>query len=310
MVVIFGPTGVGKTDLAEQLASVLPGEIINMDVGQFYTPLSRGTAKPDWKSSPNKHHLFDIIDDPHDYTVVAYREQVLSLLASIDRNKIPLLVGGSGFYLQSLLFPVIAPVVTMPLIDQDDCSWDVLHTQDPVRAAAIHPADTQRIQRALAVQQATGSNASQFKPHYAPVSNFCLLHVTRDRDDLYARINARVSAMIDAGWYQEVQALSQAWHPFLERKKLIGYNELLSCMHQGYDHVPASVIARIAQRTRHYAKRQETFWRMLQRKIGEVQSQATAGQVLPLIQEINLTKKDGSRYSKELVEMVRMINNT
>ena len=103
--IIYGPTGVGKTDLALDLAQHIPIEIINMDMGQFYTPLSIGTAKPDWKNSPVPHHLFDIINEPRNFTVSEYRILFYKKVGEIiERGNLPVVVGGSGFYLHSLLF--------------------------------------------------------------------------------------------------------------------------------------------------------------------------------------------------------------
>ncbi len=107
ILIIYGPTGVGKTDIALAIASRIPAEIINMDVGQFYTPFSIGTAKPDWKNETAVHHLFDSIDTPRNYTVVEYRNVVQEKIKEITaRGNIPILVGGSAFYLYTLLFPI------------------------------------------------------------------------------------------------------------------------------------------------------------------------------------------------------------
>lgn len=102
-IVIYGPTGVGKTQLALDLAKDLPIEVINCDLGQFYTPLTIGTAKPDWQNQIVKHHLFDIVNDPVDYSAHDYFKACTNLMENIfDKEKIPVIVGGSGFYLKSL----------------------------------------------------------------------------------------------------------------------------------------------------------------------------------------------------------------
>ena len=104
--IITGPTGVGKTDFVLKLADHLPIEIINADVGQFYAPLNIGTAKPDWRHEHVPHHLFDILDEPRSMTVIQYRTLAHSLIQECwARNTIPFFVGGSFFYIQSLLFP-------------------------------------------------------------------------------------------------------------------------------------------------------------------------------------------------------------
>src|SRR5579859_8042174 len=104
--VITGPTGVGKTDFALDLAQHIPSEIINADMGQCYKPLTIGTSKPDWKSQATPHHIFDVLDEPAHFSVTDYREKVLDLIHGIwSRNKLPIIVGGSGFYIKSLFFP-------------------------------------------------------------------------------------------------------------------------------------------------------------------------------------------------------------
>lgn len=105
-VVIYGPTGVGKSDFAEKLAQKIPGEIINADVGQFYIPLSIGTAKPAWHKSVIPHHLFDILDKPKNLTVYEYQKMFTQLTSEIwEHGNIPLAVGGCMFYILSLFFP-------------------------------------------------------------------------------------------------------------------------------------------------------------------------------------------------------------
>ena len=104
MLIVYGPTGVGKTELSLSIAKTVPSEIINIDVGQLYTPLSIGTAKPDWRSSSIPHHLFDVVDTPKNYTVAQYRtifyQKVHEIIA---RGNLPIVVGGSAFYIQPLI---------------------------------------------------------------------------------------------------------------------------------------------------------------------------------------------------------------
>ena len=111
VIIIYGPTGVGKTECADYIASRLPIEIINCDMGQFYTPLSIGTAKPDWKAASVPHHLFDVIDTPKLFTVLEYRKRVQAIVHTIWKaNKIPIIIGGSSFYISSLFFPPLQQI--------------------------------------------------------------------------------------------------------------------------------------------------------------------------------------------------------
>lgn len=304
---IAGPTGVGKSALAERIASQVPAEIINMDVGQFYTPLTIGTAKPDWRHSPIPHHLFDVVDTPINISVVEYREKVETLIKDIQaRDKLPIFVGGSGFYLKSLFFPIAHAVAQQERTDVNGGDlWQLLASIDPARAAKIHQNDTYRLKRAIAIAEHTGSKPSSFAMPYKPLVNtYALLWVTRDREDLYRRINDRVTTMLAEGWLDEVRALKgTAWEDFLKEKKLIGYNELLQYLRDEDAQSLDDVAAVIAQRTRNYAKRQETFWRMLAKMLQKHLPDEHNGSSTPaMIAELNLTLLDLDLYIKQLLE--------
>lgn len=291
-IIIMGATGVGKSDFAEKLAREIGGEIINCDVGQFYTPLTIGTAKPDWKSSDIPQHMFDILDTPENYSVTAYRARVEQLIKEITaRDKLPIIVGGSGFYVHALFFPpqdVVLPNLRDTSLGDEvkkekrEISWEELFRIDPERAQKIHPHDSYRITRALQLWDMTGVLPSEQKPLYKSVSdNTILVHVSREREELYERINARTLDMLlgsadaedsyfdfDAysGWVGEVKRLTEAWHEFLVKKGIIGYPEIISFLHDPSLSLPRLVSA-IQKSTRNYAKRQITFWRMLSQKL-------------------------------------------
>lgn len=304
MIIIYGPTGCGKTDFSLALAEKMRGEIINMDSGSFYTPLTIGTAKPDWKKHPVPHHLFDTINQPVNFTVAQYRAQVQILIGQIyDRGNIPILVGGSGFYLKSLFFPPQAsPADDAHFHDDGSQSTEVLWHQlaaiDAVRAAQIDQHDRYRIVRALDIWHATGMLPSSFKPLYQPVAPATIFHLTRDRTQLYERINERVLNMMDQGWIDEVRALENTpWHAFLKEKKIIGYDDILNYLGGQQDEKAyRQLIATIATKCRHYAKRQETFWRMLEKEFAQIEEPRR-----PLIRTINLTLIDLELYIKQLL---------
>lgn len=268
--VLCGPTGSGKTDLSYALAQRFAIEVINGDVGQLYAPLSIGTAKPAWQESSIPHHLFDYVTQPRDCTVVEYRALVQKTLAEIwQRNALPVVVGGSFFYLRALFFPPEETTVVHgrdaePSSATTQELWQQLFSIDPDRAQSIHANDRYRIQRALALWQATGNLPSQRKPQYHPVADFHVTCVVRDRDDLYHRIDERVLTMLQQGWIEEVAGLDTAWRSFLMRKKILGYPEIITCL----DHNDANscrtdkdLVEILQQKTRNYAKRQMTFWR-------------------------------------------------
>jgi tRNA dimethylallyltransferase len=219
--ILYGPTGVGKTDVALSIASLMPSEIINMDVGQFYKPLTVGTAKPDWKHEATPHHLFDIIDNTNNYTVVEYRKQVQFLLNGIrSRGNLPIIVGGSAFYLYSLLFPPITQMISLSSEHNCEDSWQQLHAIDPQRAQKIDKKDTYRIARALDIWNKTGTVPTSFVPAYSPFADFILLYIIRDTQDLNKRIYDRVESMLEQGWIEETELLmNTVWHDFIKRKK-------------------------------------------------------------------------------------------
>ncbi|MFI5332797.1 MAG: tRNA (adenosine(37)-N6)-dimethylallyltransferase MiaA [Candidatus Babeliales bacterium] len=299
-IIIFGPTAVGKSALAEQLGTVVPIEIINMDMGQLYTPLTIGTAKPVWQKSPIPHHMFDVIDEPRNYTVMEYNARVIPLIQEIqERGSIPVLVGGSAFYLKSLLFPVIEQeVVAVPAHGSHTGTWDELNAIDPERASHIHPHDTYRINRALHIWYTTGNKPSTLVPCFNPPADFMLIMVTRDRTQLYDRINTRVEQMVDEGWLAEcVHLLGTPWESFIESKGIIGYREMMAVAAKRSTMEKA--ISLIAQQTRNYAKRQHTFWRMLHKKITGSTSDKRF-----VFEEANLTLLDLDLYISQLSDRI------
>lgn len=309
--IIFGPTGVGKTACADKIATSYPIEIINMDMGQLYTPLSIGTAKPDWQSSPIPHHMFDVIDNPVNFTIAEYRSKIASLIQDIwQRNNIPVLVGGSGFYLRALLFPPQVPSSQISMPDTISYPpgtdlWHELYLIDPDRAQKINKNDTYRIERALSIWHTTGQKPSSFSSCYEPIAPFKLVYLTRDRVDLYERINERVVEMVEQGWVDEVESLlNTPWEPFIMKKKIIGYDDLIVYLRnpQTPESLQKTLVA-IQQRTRHYAKRQMTYWRMLKKEIESVyhkNDMDDKNNRIPFV-EVNLTTGSLDLYIKRLL---------
>ncbi|MCX5924752.1 MAG: tRNA (adenosine(37)-N6)-dimethylallyltransferase MiaA [Candidatus Dependentiae bacterium] len=337
VLIIYGPTGVGKTDFALQIASQIPAEIVNMDVGQMYAPLTIGTAKPDLNSVTVPHHCFDLLNTPEHFTVTAYRALCETVIQDIwKRGKVPILVGGSGFYLKSLFFPpqqidsVDSLVDSAELIENSENNsednvdsahlWQQLYDIDPDRAEKINIKDTYRIKRALTIWRTTGKKPSECKPQFDPISDAHIVFLTRDRKELYDRINQRVDQMMDEGWLEETKALlNTPWEQFIQHKKLIGYNELVDFLRTPelvtdkqsalYNHTKGTVISTdintvltgIKQRTRHYAKRQCTFWRMFADMCAGEQQDADATHCASLwLDTVNLTLQPIHLYSNQL----------
>jgi tRNA dimethylallyltransferase len=314
MLIIYGPTAVGKTDLALAIADNIPAEIINMDVGQFYTPLSIGTAKPDWKNSPISHHLFDIIDAPGNYTVAQYRAILYKKVSEVlSRGNLPILVGGSGFYLHSLLFLAsenrqnVSEADISAIYPEGTDLWQQLYTIDPERALRIDKNDQYRIQRALTIWHATGKLPSAYSSLYCPQADYLLLFVERDREELKKRINMRVGQMLHQGWIAETEALAGTdWQKFIEQKNLIGYAEIFAYLaSKKTDSDFSDMVERISAQTRQYAKRQFTFWRKLEREIKK-ENQYTNDYV-GCLEKVDLTNRDIHLYMSDLLKRLPLL---
>lgn len=265
--IIAGPTGVGKTALSLKVGQSFGCEILNADVGQFYCPLTIGTAKPDWRVQPVAHHLFDVVNEPIDLNIATFRSLAHETMTAItQRQRIPLVVGGSGFYVQGLIQKPCAHTQTPKRTYEQSTQalWQELAAVDPQRAGDITKTDRYRITRALDIWYGLGRMPSQCAPTFAPLAQKTLIVLlTRPLDELYQRINERVLTMMHEGWLEEVSQLDESWCAFLLRKKLIGYDDLIHYM-SGNVPLP-EVIAGIQQKTRNYAKRQMTFFRRLAR---------------------------------------------
>lgn len=230
VIIIVGPTASGKSALAESLAVALRGEIINADVGQFYAPLSIGTAKPDLANVPVPHHLFDICTEPVDVNVVQYRDLVLQKVKEITaRNKVPFIVGGSLFYIKSLFFVPrefpqqeasisAAPHENMSDFVQDSVvtprhssssvgGWDKLNEIDPARAAKLHPNDLYRIQRALDIWYTTGVLPSQAQPQAEKPFEPLFIWIDVPHEIIKDRITKRTKEMLKTGWVTETEKI-------------------------------------------------------------------------------------------------------
>lgn len=310
IIFIYGATGVGKTDLALAIAESIPSEIINMDVGQFYTPLSVGTAKPAWKDFSTPHHLFDIINEPLSVNVNDYRMMLIQKVNEIkQRGNLPIIVGGSAFYLYSALFPLkgsATPCVDSAIHHEGDL-WQKLYDVDPERASVIEKSDSYRLMRALDIWENHHKKPTAFVPEYDPFSDYILLNIIRDKEELNNRINQRVVQMLDNGWIEETELLvGSEWEDFIVKKKLIGYNEIISFLKsdrskQSYE----NMVYIIQNKTRQYAKRQRTFWKKLERDIAN--ALLYKGVYSGCTQSINLTNNDIHLYINELIDQLSYV---
>lgn len=277
IVVIVGPTAVGKTALSIQLAEKFNGEIISGDSMQIYKDLDIATAKvtpAEMKGIP--HHLIDIKEIEEEYSVSDFQSEASQKIKEIvSRGHLPIIVGGTGLYIESLLYPVThAQVeaneglrVELGKIANDMGNkklWDRLNEVDPKAAQKIHPNNVRRVIRAIEVYEETGQLFSDFqKERNKKESDYdvFLIGLNTERERLYERINQRVDEMVKIGLIEEAQRLWEKVGPELnvQSARGIGYKELFDYFNQESSFEEA--IDAVKQSSRRYAKRQITWFK-------------------------------------------------
>jgi tRNA dimethylallyltransferase len=257
------------------LARRLNAEIVNADSMQVYRHMDIGTAKPSIEErAAVPHHLIDIVDPDQPFDAAAYAEAASRVISRLHQDgKTPLVVGGTGLYMKVLVHGICEAVPTNETIrfelvrEEADKGLASLHAElsrvDPVLAGRIHPNDRQRTLRALEVYRASGRPLSEWqdrhrfeKPLYPAVKIF----LSRDREELYARIDRRVEIMMEAGFLAEVeQLLRMGYGPDLKPMQSLGYRQLVQ--HLSGELSLDEAIEQIKRETRRYAKRQMTWFR-------------------------------------------------
>ena len=220
LIIVLGPTGVGKTDLAIELALRLNGQIIGADSRQVYRHLNIGTAKPTTEQRAKvPHHLVDFVEPDYNLSLAEYQDHACQTINSLHQQGIlPMLVGGSGQYITAVeegwSIPRVAPNLELRAELEAfvaNNSAQALHDQlrqvDPVSAQNIHPNNTRRVIRALEVHRLTGQAISKLQEKRPPPYRIRSIGLRMDRAKLYPRVDQRVDRMIEAGFVAEVQGL-------------------------------------------------------------------------------------------------------
>ena len=277
LIVIVGPTAVGKSALALQLAKCIGGEIVSGDSMCVYRGMDIGTAKPSREErNLTPHHLIDIKDPAEPFSVVEFQQLAGEAINQINqRGKLPILVGGTGLYIQALLegyqfsptgkTPLRTTLAASDVADQNGTPTEKLYQQltglDPISAARIHPHDRKRILRALEVTTTENRPLSSSKS--ATLQYDCLVFgLSMDRQELYRRIELRVDNMVEQGLPAEVAALlDKGLASNTTALQAIGYKEFVACMQENLPQETA--INLIKQSSRRYAKRQLTWFRRM-----------------------------------------------
>jgi tRNA dimethylallyltransferase len=279
LVLLFGPTGVGKTDLILDLFEGR-GEIISVDSVQVYRDLNIGSAKPD-RSYLDRlpHHLINICHFSEPFNSEDFVRLTGEAAENIyGRGLIPVLSGGTAFYFKNFCYPVSDTLpgenesVRKELLERAgreglESLWQELLSVDPAYAVRIHGNDQLRIVRALEVFKLTDRPLSSFKQSSTLREgyDFCFIGLDREREELYRRIDKRVNLMFEAGLVSEVRGLIEQGADLEDpAMKAIGYREFFEMKEYGCE-TYADTADRIRQNSRRYAKRQMTFFKSLQR---------------------------------------------
>ncbi len=273
LVVIVGPTGVGKTALAIEVARVLDGEIISADSRLFYRGMDIGTAKPSLAERRGiPHHLIDVVDPDETFSLAVFQREVTRLCADIQsRGRLPFLVGGTGQYVMAVVEGWQAPAVRpAPELRAALQTWtteiggDALHERlallDPPAAAAIDSRNVRRTIRALEVIFTSGQRFSDQRQKASPERRMLLVGLTCPRPVLYARIDRRIGSILSAGLVEEVKGLlERGFSPDLPSMSAIGYQEIGRYL-QGQISLEEAIIL-MKRRTRQFVRRQAAWFK-------------------------------------------------
>ena len=276
MIVLSGPTAVGKTALSIELAKRINGAIISADSMQVYKYMDIGSAKimPE-EMDGIKHYLIDTLDPSDEFNIVVFQRMAKEALEEIYANgQIPIVAGGTGFYIQALLYDID--------FENQDCNEafraeletiakeqgnDVLHARlkeiDPVSAEKIHANNVKRVIRALEFYELTGKPISEHNEEEQKKDspyNFAYFVLTDERENLYKRIDKRVDIMVENGLLEEVKRLKEmGYHRDMVSMQGLGYKEILDYLDGKCTLEEAIYI--LKRETRHFAKRQLTWFR-------------------------------------------------
>ena len=268
-IVILGPTAVGKTSLSIKLAKKLKTEIISADSAQVYTGMDIGTAKVSSEEAQGIfHHMIDIVEPINKYNVGNFQKRVNTILEIFEKEgKTPILVGGTGLYINSVTnglaeLPQSQPDLREKLDSRRAIElYEELEKVDPDAAKDIHPNNKRRIERALEIFHLTGEKFSVISKRNIKRNNFDFIKIglERDRNNLYERINLRVDLMIEGGLIEEVKKLYTIYGKNLRKINVIGYSEIIDYIKN--EITLEEAVFQIKQNSRRYAKRQFTWFK-------------------------------------------------
>lgn len=270
VIVICGPTASGKTSLGIQIANLVNGEIISADSMQIYKDMDIGSAKPTIEERAQAvHHLIDFVDPDRRYSVADFKKDAESKIKEIlEKNKVPIIVGGTGLYVNSLIYNIHYNEVETDLeyrkmLESIDVKnlYKMAEGIDSEALKKIAPTDRKRISRILEIYYSTGKTKTELEKEsrHEPEYDYKIFVLNMDRQKLYDRINLRVDLMIKDGLVDEVKRMLEKYSEFPTAMQGLGYKEIVDYLNGNCSIDEA--IEKIKLETRRYAKRQLTWFR-------------------------------------------------
>lgn len=276
LLIICGATASGKSSLAVECAKKLNTDVISADSQLVYRGLNIGTAKPTTEEMNGvKHHLIDVVEPTYSFSVSDYEDMALPLVNdAISSGKTPILCGGTGFYVNSVLYDMTYGESKadeavrnkyLQILNEKgkEYLFEILKSVDEKTASVLHVNDVKRVIRALEIFEVTGKKKSEQTYEKKPRYNYLAVAIDFPRDQLYARIDARVDEMFRLGLVDEVKGLlDSGLNENCQSLQAIGYKEVIECLKNNDNESTMRDIIKL--NTRHYAKRQITFFKKLE----------------------------------------------
>ena len=271
LLIITGPTGIGKTEISLKLANKYKGEIISSDSMQIYKKLDIGTAKVDLDKTDIPHHMVDILEAHENFSVADFKFKAKEIISDINRRGgLPILVGGTGLYINSIVYNLDFTETKADYEYRDELRkileekgseflYNKLFNLNKDMAEKIHPNNGQRIIRALEILKSGNEKENNFRQENKDY-NLIFIGLNMDRERLYERINRRVDKMIELGLVDEVRSLlDEGLDKNSQSLKAIGYKEVILYLDGEIEY--SEMVDLIKKNSRHYAKRQLTWFR-------------------------------------------------